>query len=299
LAFGGCSNIIGISGYEIDPALDPKSPDVRGGSANAAGQPNDVSEAGASGAPEGGTSGSGGGGGTGAVSSEAGAAGETAAEPRDCESADDCDDTIDCTDDSCSDAGECEHVPNTERCDPSNCETCRAGIGCVAGPKQVTQLLKDPKFDESTSGWTQDGSNLIVSSALAISSPSLVQLGPAAADASEPLYSDVYQRVTIPAGTVALSLTFNFRFTPGQKTPKDEFAVLALYEPRSVNPFVAFYEFSGKDPSQPTWKQVTYKAPRAKVSRMLGKDFTFDLVAESFDGVYSFDNLQLDATICR
>jgi hypothetical protein len=32
---------------------------------------------------------------------------------------------------------------------------------------------------------------------------------------------------------------------------------------------------------------------------MASKQFTFDLVAHSFDGVYLFDNVRLEATACQ
>jgi hypothetical protein len=104
----------------------------------------------------------------------------------------------------------------------------------------------------------------------------------------------------MPPGIAALSLTLNYRFTPGSREPpEEEYAVAALYERNASMPFTEFHQFMGTDAAQATWKQVTYKASQAQVARMVGKDFTFDLVAHSFDGAYLFDNLQLDATVCQ
>ncbi len=217
-----------------------------------------------------------------------------------CQSDRECDDTIVCTIDRCAPDGQCQHEPATARCDAGNCETCMAGIGCVAGPKQVKQFLLDPNFDAPASAWKQDGGTLIVESPLALSCPNLVQLGPAAPDATKALYGDVYQAITMPKGIAALSLTLDYRFSPGaRETPEEEYAVAALYERSAVSPFTEFHQFMGTDPAQPTWKRVTYDAPQTEVARMGGRDFTFDLVAHSFDGVYLFDNLQLDATFCQ
>lgn len=289
-----CSNIIGISSYEIDPRLDPANGGSDAGSSGEAGDRTGNGLAGVGGAGDGGSSV-----GSGAIGGAAGAAGEPAVASG-CRNDAECDDTIECTVDTCLPSGECEQLPDTQSCDAGNCEICTAGIGCVAGPQEKKQLLMDPKFDAMTSAWKQTGGPSIVESSLALSSPNLVQLGPAAADATEALYSDVFQAIKVPPGIAALSLTLNYRFTPGaRKPPEGEYAVAALYERSADTPFTEFHQFIGTDAAQPTWKQVTYRAPRSQVARMAGKDFTFDLVAHSFDGVYLFDNVQLDATVCQ
>jgi hypothetical protein len=289
-----CSNILGISGYEIDPSLD--QPSGGSGVILSGGAP---TEAGASGAGEGGAPAGDGGAAAAGASPAAGAAGEPPV-VNGCQSDDECDDTIDCTQDSCLPDGTCEHLADSDRCDASNCESCLLGIGCVAGPKHLQQLLGDPQFDSGGNHWKEDGGPLILSDSRALSSPNLVQFGPAAPDATETLYGDVYQSLRIPAGTAALSLTLNYRFAPSDREPPDdEYAVAALYLHNATTPFTQFHSFPGTDPAQPTWKQVTYKAPPDDVARMVGKDFTFDLVAHAFGGEYWFDDLQLDATICE
>jgi hypothetical protein len=146
-----CSNIIGISSYEIEPALDPANGGSDAGSVSGeAGNPAE-SLAGAGGAGEGGGPSA-----SGAVAAAAGAAGEPPVVSG-CQSDAECDDTIDCTVDTCLPSGECEQLPDTQLCDAGNCETCTAGIGCVAGPQEKKQLLMDPKFDAATSAWKQDG----------------------------------------------------------------------------------------------------------------------------------------------
>src|SRR4051812_33112227 len=115
---GACSNIIGVSSYEIDPSLD----DGSGGSNTTAGK---TSEAGSKGTDGGGPSESAGGDDTGGhnvagatASGEAGGAGEPSA--GECKTAVDCDDTIDCTTDTCS-RGACVHTPKDTLCDGSLC----------------------------------------------------------------------------------------------------------------------------------------------------------------------------------
>jgi len=299
-----CSNILGISSYEIDPRLDPSSTGPGGAAPlEDGGAPTTDQSAGAGDSSASGAGTVGGSASEGAAGAGAGTGGVAGEPPvaSGCQSDDECDDTIDCTVDSCLAGGECEHLPSPSLCDSANCEVCTLGIGCVAGPQTQVQLLTDPRFDDSTSGWKQDGGTLIIQDARAISSPNLVQLGPVAPDATETGYGDVYQTVKIPPGTAALSLTLNFRFTRGLRTPSndEEYVVAALYQRNATSPTVEFHQFLGTDAAQPTWKQVTYKASPAQVARLLDKDLTFDLVARSFDGEYLFDDLKLDATVCQ
>lgn len=298
LVVGACSNLIGLSGYEIDPRLDAaRGGTSASGSSSGGTSGSDVAgEAGAGGAVEGGA----GSGGREPLGGEAGSAGEPPV-GLGCQNDAACDDTIDCTVDSCLPSGECEHSADSERCDAANCETCTLGIGCVAGPKQVVQLLGDPKFDEAVSGWTQDsdGGPRILPSALSLSSPNVLQLGPAADDATDLEYSDIYQTLRVPAGSVALTLSLSYQFARGVLAPQDEYAVIAVYRRNATDPFAEFHQFKGSAADQATWKQVTYSAPFEEVQSMVGKDLTFDLVAHSADGVYLFDNLQLDATLCQ
>lgn len=308
LAVGACSNIIGISSYEIDPALDPDqggtsailqggageagAPSMEGGGATSLGGGGETTTGG-----EAGSGGSSSPGGSGTVAGDAGSAGE--APTTGCQNAKDCDDGIDCTVDACSTSGSCTHSPSDTRCDATNCESCQSGIGCVAGPKQSLQLLLDPNFDQDAGDWQENEPGYVVSNAQALSSPKLVKIGPAPANAADYTYGDIYQYVTMPDKLATLSLTLNYRFTPGVKDPANEYVVVALYELSGVEPYTQFHEFYGDDPAQTTWKSATYKASKDEVSGMAGQDFTFDLVAHSFDGVYLFDSFTLDATVCQ
>ena len=317
LGAGACSNLIGVSGYKIDPSLD----DDAGGSAGTShGGTSSTTDGGdppvggggsgdttAAGEPNGGSD-PGGGSATMAGAPPDGGSNGAAGEPpvlSGCQGAEDCDDTIDCTVDSC-DAGECVHTADTTLCDASNCEACVAGVDCMAGAKSTSQLLLDPNFDDATSGWKiyvdpddPATSAHIETNPVALSSPKVARLGPAAADASEYLYGDLYQNVSMPPKLVAVSLTLSYRFTPGAKNTDEEYVAAALYKKNAVDPFSLFHRFDGDSAAQTTWKSVTYKAPQDEVAGMVGKQFTFDLVAHSFDGVYLFDNVRLEATVCQ
>ena len=249
---GACSNIIGVSSYEIDPALDEDQgsggKNTRAGSGNepigaTAGEGGDgTAGTDIGGTPSvGGKPGTGGKGGT-PTMSEGGMGGEPPV--AECTTAAQCDDEIDCTTDSCN-AGSCVHTPKDTLCDSSLCETCTVGIGCVAGPKDVVQLLQDPSFDLPSSDWDESGSDgkNVVTLVGAHSGTNVAKFGPAGPAAEEQDYSDLLQWVTIPEGTVALTLTGWYRATAGVTAPEDDYVVAAFYEAGSTRPFSQFHSF--------------------------------------------------------
>lgn len=142
-----CSTIIGVSDYEIDPSLGVVDKTSGGDDSGGKGP---LVEAGAGGENTSGKGGVGGLGGvasTGGMADTGGMAGMGGEPIGGCQVAGDCDDTIDCTADTCSASHECVHTPKDTACDASSCETCQAGIGCVASAKKTMQLLADPSFD--------------------------------------------------------------------------------------------------------------------------------------------------------
>jgi hypothetical protein len=300
---GACSNIIGLSSYDIDPSLDAggsagktmtgDAGEPTGGThnmTNAGGEPTGGSPMmNAGGEPTGGST----------MMGDAGMAGMPITGG--CQSAKDCDDTIDCTTDTCGANGECQHAPKDTLCDSSLCETCQAGIGCVAGPKTTMQLLADPNFDLDTGDWDDSGSDVanIMVVAAAQSGTRAAKFGPAPKNATEQQYSDVLQWVSIPKGTVALTLKGYYKLTPGTDTPADDYLVAALYEDGAIKPFTQLHSFEATAGAQPNWKAFTYSAPKSEVAMMGGNDYTFDLVAHVWDTVFHFDSLELNATVCQ
>jgi hypothetical protein len=324
---GACSNIIGISSYEIDPSLGNSSGGSHAGSKNMSGgepsTPVGGDDSGGStstgGKPAGGSSSGSGGSGT-VAAGEAGMS--SAGEPStgECKTAADCDDTIDCTTDTCS-AGACVHTPKNTLCDSTMCQTCKAGIGCVAGPKTIVQLLEDPGFDilPATGDWDEsssDGVN-IVTNVAAQSPTKSAQFGPGPSvgtDLDNQQYSDVYQYLTIPVGTVAINLTGFYKLTAGANSPKDDYLLTAFFQvecpdpdvdPNAdpdcslTKPFTEFHSFRGTTGATTTWKAFSYSAPKADVAKMGGVDYTFDLVAHVWDTEFQLDSLQMNATVCQ
>lgn len=312
---GACSNIIGVSSYEIDPALDEQQgsggKNDRAGSGNVpmgatAGEGGDgTAGTDIGGTPSVGGKGSGGKGGTPMVT-EGGMGGEPPV--AECTTAAQCDDEIDCTTDSCS-AGSCVHTPKDALCDSSQCEVCTVGIGCVSGPKDVVQLLENPSFDLSTNEWDMSGdSGDIVTLVGAHSGTKVAQFGPAPAKATTQGYGDALQWVTIPEGTVALTLTGWYRANTkttcrpgceGDPETVEDYVVAALYEDGGTRPFSQFHSFEASNSATATFKAFSYSAPKADVKDMGGNEYSFDLVGITWDSEYYFDTLQLNATVCQ
>jgi hypothetical protein len=335
---GACSNIIGISSYEIDPALDDAGGGSTGtGGKNAGGKNNggnknmnggepntpvggdDTGGSGVGGKNVGGKNAGGTGGSNVAGTAAAGEPGMgSAGEPStaECKTAQDCDDTVDCTVDTCSAAGACVHSPKNNLCDGTLCETCQTGIGCVAGPKTTTQLLLDPGFDTPATGdWDESGSdgNNVVTNNAAQTPTKVAKFGPGPSvgtNLDNQQYSDLLQYLTIPTGTVALSLSGYYKLTTGLHSPKDDYLVTAFYpidctDPKAdpdcdtLLPFTQFHSFEAAVGASTTWKAFTYSAPKNDVAKMGGVDFTFDLVAHLWDSTFQFDSLQMTATVCQ
>jgi len=321
---GACSNIIGVSSYEIDPALDEGgggssssggSKLSNGGKASG-GKSGVIVEAGApAGGDDTGVGGSNDVGGKATGGSKAtggtGTAGSTPVggdgmggdpTPAGCGSAKDCDDTIDCTTDTCNASGVCVHTPKDTLCDGTLCEACQAGIGCVAGPKTTMQLLADPNFDLMMDDWVEAGDvTNIVAAAAAQSGTMVAKFGPALPNAKDQQYGDLLQYLTIPANTVSMTMTGYYKLTPGTKAPADDYLVLAIYEDGETLPFSQFHSFEATIAAQAMWKSFSYNLPKSEIAVLAGTDqlYTFDLVAHVWDTVFQFDSLQLNATVCE
>jgi hypothetical protein len=300
-----CSTIIGVSDHEIDPSLDVAGKASAGG--DDSGDKGPVIEAGAGGGDTGGkgtvggTAGKGGVASTGGMVGTSGTAGMGGEPIGGCQVAGDCDDTIDCTTDTCSASHECVHTPKNSACDASSCETCQAGIGCVAGVKKTTQLLADPNFDLDDASWDESGSDgfNVVTVADAQTGTKVAQFGPGDITAEAEQYSDLFQWVTIPEGTVALTLAGYYKLTPGTFKPAEDYVVAAFYEDGETEPFTQFHSFKATAAAQAAWKTFSYNAPTADVLKMGGTEYTFDLVAHVWDTVFQLDSLQLNATVCQ
>jgi len=321
VVLGACSNIIGISSYEVDPTLDDTGDagGAQGGTETNGGVSSSGSKngggAGAPAAGEGpGTGGDSTGGTANAAGGEAGAGGDAGAPPiTGCASAKDCDDTIDCTIDACDPQGNCTHTTDDTVCMPlaGNCGTCTAGIGCVETPGTVKELLLDPNFDEKTGDWTEFKDGLptsIVADATAQTPGTAVHFGPAPVNATVQGFIDLSQQITIPANAIALSVSGYYKLTPGKvggltRDASDDYATLTLFSlddgTGNFTRFVDYHEWDGTDPKQIVWTAFTYTTSKAVLNKVRDIDVTLDLVTETWDTRFLFDSLSLKATVCE
>lgn len=294
LLLGACQSIIGISSYEIDPSLDAATSGGEPSGNAEGGQP--VGEGGSGGQDDAGNGHNDAGG---MALVEGGAGGGPHVE---CDEAAHCDDTIRCTVDTCVD-GLCAHSADDTLCvpDAGECMSCKPGIGCVARPAVIEQLLLDPSFDDDSGDWVEDSdnyANIIFVEAGAQSSTRIARLGPAPEGATDEEYADLYQLVTIPEHTQSLTLTGYYKLTPGATQPADDEVAAALYARNGVTPTSLFHVWLGSG-EQATWKSFSYSAARADVMAMRGNDFTFDLLAHTTGTAFYFDTLRLEASLCE
>ena len=323
---GACSTIIGLGDYDIVPSLgaagspagneggEPSSGGThqggkgQGGSVSGGGTAAGADTGGDAGSPGGGTA-SGGGSAGSSAAGEGGGSGQGgeggSPDTPGCQSSRDCDDSIDCTTDACNARGVCTHTPKDTACDAGNCEVCTLGIGCVAGPKKNYELLVDPAFDLGSTDWSQQSDTFndqnIFSDPKAQSGTMIAKFGPAAADAKAQEYADLLQYVTIPADTVAITLTGYYQLKPGVKKPADDYVAVGFWDPASssIMPAEQFHSFAGSGGAKSAWTAFSYALTAAEVKGLAGKEYTFDLVANVWDSEYRFDSLKLTGSSCK
>jgi len=319
---GACSNIIGISSYEIDPALDEgeggssaqggkKGGGPQAGSPSGAGDETGGSSVGGSVVDPGGGQG-GDSGGTAGVAGDTGDGGQAGGPPSGCVAAD-CDDGIDCTIDACDGDGECTHTADDTACSPlaGNCATCTLGVGCVEVAGTVKELLLDPGFDLKSGDWVDYRDGLpasIVADANAQTPGNSVRLGPAPNNATEQGFTDLSQQITIPANAISLVVSGYFKLTPGKvgdldRDANDDYTTLTLFSLADDNGdftrFVDYQEWDGFHAAQATWKAFSYTTSKAVLAKVLDQDVTLDLVTETWDTRFLFDSLSLKVTTCK
>jgi hypothetical protein len=291
---GACATIIGISEYEIEPAL------AEGGDAGTAAS---TGEGGTGDAPIGGHAGAG-------DTAAAGAGGEGATAGADTISCDPaaCDDEIECTVDACGASGECVHTPDTSLCDvdPGECVTCQAGIGCVASDLTQIPLLLDPHFDLLSVDWEEFISdNVNQQSIVALNaqaqSPDHAAVWvpvPDPVTAPEQGYADLLQDVVVPEGSQQLRLTGFYRLSAGVYAPDEDFVSAALFRRNGTTPELTFHEWYADEGSQSEWLMFDYIASAPELEGLLGESLTFDLYGYNWDSTFYFDTLSLTAGVC-
>ncbi len=313
---GACSNIIGISSYEIDPSLGEGGKAATGGGSKGGG-PSHAGDATGGGSiggsvvtPSGGKGGDSGG--SNGVAGE-GDGGQAGAPPSACNVKADCNDTIDCTDDTCNPDGTCTHAPDQTACTPAagNCAVCTEGIGCVETPGKVEELLLDPGFDLKSGDWIDLRDRLpvsIVTDATAHTPGNSVRLGPVGNNATEQGFTDLSQQITIPKNAVSLVASGYFKLTPGtvgglQRDANDDYATLTLFSladaTSNFTRYVDYNRWDGFDAPQTEWKAFSYTTSKKVLELVREQDVTLDLLTETWDSRFLFDSLSLKVTTCE
>ncbi len=311
LLVGACANILGLSSYEIDPALDDDASagtsgaQARAGSSGSTGgRPTAQGGEANAGQAEGGNLSAGGMTGEAGDGSVGGMGGMGGEAESGCRVKADCDDSIDCTVDSCDPDGLCLHQAKSVLCEPDvgECLVCKVGIGCVAGKPTTEELLLDGNLDALEGAWEENSDTWtfnIFSINPAHSGEWSAELGPADPDATKREYADLFQPVAIPADTVKLTFSGFYQLLPGgSATDGGDYTVAAIYQVGAVAPNCTFHDWRGDDPAKLTWTAFTHDAPSDEVAKVVGQDVTMDLVAHTFDSSFNFDTLSLKATRC-
>jgi hypothetical protein len=216
-----------------------------------------------------------------------------------------CNDDIDCTVDACMN-GECVHTPDTSLCDrdADECIVCKVGLGCVPGTTSTEQLLINPSFDELIGPeWEEDvqdapQTGILFQDEYADTPPnSAWYLG-----VDDPMtatvqgYADLIQAISIPDNIVGLKLTGMYELINGTYLPEDDYIIAGIYEGNSK--LAELNRWWGDDPQVTVWTPFEGTATPVEVTRMAGKNLTFDIVGESWDTAFYFDTLSLEATLC-
>ncbi len=307
---GGCASILGLSACESADKPGSSSGvsagETAGGAEGSAGTEggsegeNPAFELG--GQSQGGTAGNASGG----DATLAGAGGEAigGGPSVGCQSQTDCDDDISCTVDRCDARGNCVHVANSSLCasQPGECLACQVGAGCVARALTTTELLQDKDFDLLNDSWYEYSANnlyTIFPYEFAHTAPNIVQLGPTPLDVLSQEYSLMSQMVVIPQGTQKLTLAGRYQLYPGGTSLDihDDTRVAVLAGSSQTEVFL-FNVWLGVQPETIFWKAFSYEATRAELTSVLGKQARLEFEARSWDTLFVFDTVSLQATVC-
>ncbi len=329
MLLGACSNIIGISSYEIDPSLgEGEGGKAATGGGSKGGGPSHAGDATSGGSSHAGdatggesiggsvvTPSGGKGGDSGGTNGVAGQAdgGQAGAPPSGCAVKADCNDTIDCTVDTCNPDGTCTHAPDQTACTPAagNCAVCTAGIGCVETPGKVAELLLDPGFDLKSGDWIdyRDGLPVsIVTDATAHTPGNSVRFGPTGNNATMQGFVNLSQQITIPKNAVSLVASGYFKLTPGvvgglQRDANEDYATMTLFSlvdaSSNFTRYVDYNRWDGFDVPQAVWKAFSYTTSKKVLELVRDQDVTLDLLSETWDSRFLFDSLSLKVTTCE
>jgi hypothetical protein len=295
---GGDTGVMSSGGGE--PSSAGAAGLAHGGEAASGGAAGATNVAGASttdgGAGSGGDGGDGGDGG--------GAGGDGTVVTPGCRFSSDCDDGIPCTVDRCASNHICSHYADNSLCqaDTGECLGCDPSAGCVSRAMTTTEVLLDKDFDQLSGVWSEASATYfyaLFESQYADTLPYLAEFGPADLDADEQEHATLSQTFVLPAGTQKLTFRGSYQLSPGgTQLDIEDSTRVALHLGASANEAYLFNVWLGVEPAVHFWKSFRYEAGRADLTSLLGKSTRLELEANTWDTIFDFDSLSLEATVC-
>jgi hypothetical protein len=292
---GGDTGVMSSEGGE--PSSAGAAGLAHGGEAASGGAAGATNVAGAS-TTDGGA-GSGGAGGDGG-----GAGGDGTVVTPGCRFSSDCDDGIPCTVDGCASNHVCSHYADNSLCqaDTGECLGCDPSAGCVSRAMTTTEVLLDKDFDQLSGVWSEASATYfyaLFESQYADTLPYLAEFGPADLDADEQEHATLSQTFVLPAGTQKLTFRGSYQLSPGgTQLDIEDSTRVALHLGASANEAYLFNVWLGVEPAVHFWKSFSYEAGRADLTSLLGKSTRLELEANTWDTIFDFDSLSLEATVC-
>ncbi len=224
-----------------------------------------------------------------------------------------CDDGIACTTDTCTD-GVCENTPKDSACadsgDVCSPSLCVADVGCQVVDISVdSELLVDGNLDSLSPNWQQASSSgyYIVSAdtsidpdnapILAETSPYFAWLGGVPGE-----FSEIFQRVSLPEGTISLQLSFYYRIASSVTTDDFDVAGARLRNATGDDELYVFADWANQDESL-GWQPFEASIDAASWAGDDVQVYFFAQMSERADGDESntnffIDSVSLVATVC-
>lgn len=221
-----------------------------------------------------------------------------------CKLVSDCDDGIACTVDRCNLNHSCSHSADSSLCaaGPGECQACDAKVGCVSRSTTNVELLLDKDFDQLSGIWKEASVTYgytIFSSQYADTPDYLVELGPADLDAFEQEHATMSQTFVLPAGTQKLTFSGQYQLSPGgTQLDIEDSTRVALHLGTNASEAYLFNVWLGVEPAIHFWKGFNYEVAAAELKPLLGKKARLEFEANTWDTIFDFDSVSLEATVC-
>lgn len=234
--------------------------------------------------------------------------GATICIPKPCENDASCDDGVACTAEVCEESYLCTYTPRHDQC-PDSGDVCRpnvcaVGVGCGAiDVSRSLELLENGHFEEGNSVWTEISSNYsqviflfdYIPTLRAHTESFVAWLGGGEGPVDE--YNSLSQRVSIPAATVKLELSFFYQVWSDDLPDDQNYLNVTLRAADASQNEEAIVMLHNQDETR-VWTRFSADLD---VVRWNGSDAVLDFSGASVDGYTAFfiDTVSLRATVCE